>query len=148
MGIKIKEPEFNYSSDSISFEEINDAVDKPKNINFKIEKTEDIDTDNDKLGPNDNYNPVSYWNERLNDLNKIKEVKINLPLPKKEIKDTNLFSFKENKNIKTKNIFNVSNIKHLGLNEKINNDNDEDLEIFLTTKPNSNDVNDEQSINL
>jgi hypothetical protein len=116
---------------------------------------------------NDKYNPNSYWLNNLYELNKIKDMKINLPntisnsnLPKFILnnlphtntvnKVSNFLSFKDDyKNEKIKNGFNFTNFKCLELNENnFNNENEEDLQIFLTTKPNSDDIIDKGNYDL
>ncbi len=66
----------------------------------------------------------------------------NLPkLSISENKNTGFIFLKDNDDIKTKNIFDVSYLKNSGLIQ--DNENEDDLERFLTTKPNSDDVLDQ-----
>ena len=125
MGIKVKEPDFNSSIDSMP------PPNKEDNPSIVKEIQDEI------------YNPDSYWNENINELMKMKEIEVELPGKENEIK--NIFGMKETVK-KSKNIFNVFNVKQMTmeLNENVNK-NDEELNMFFDTKPNSNDTDDAQN---
>jgi hypothetical protein len=123
LGIKIKEPSFNSSIDSIDNEDNPSVVSKM---------------------PEEIYKPISYWNETMNELMKMKEVEVGLPVKENE-SFKNIFGVKDVVP-KSKHIFAVFNVKQMSLesNENVNKTEEplieEPYNMFLETKPNSNDT--------